>query len=291
MNSHREGLLSVHSSVLIFGLTALFSKLISLSAIEITFLRSIFAVLTIAIFIKFIKESLLLKHRKDYLIALLLGSLLCIHWVTYFHSMQISSIAIGIISLYTYPVITVFLEPLFHGEKPHVKDIISAIVVLFGIYLLVPELTIDNKTTQGVLWGVLSAFLFALRNIIQRRHFNAYPARHALLYQGAFVVLLLLPFSAKVIVEVSQQQWLLLILLGIFFTALPHTLFANSLLHLKAKTVGLIACMQVVYGTLFAALFLAELPDWKTVVGGVIVVSAAAYETISTVKQKSVKAA
>ena len=291
MNSHREGLLSVHSSVLIFGLTALFSKLISLSAIEITFLRSIFAVLTIAIFIKFIKESLLLKHRKDYLIALLLGSLLCIHWVTYFHSMQISSIAIGIISLYTYPVITVFLEPLFHGEKPHVKDIISAIVVLFGIYLLVPELTIDNKTTQGVLWGVLSAFLFALRNIIQRRHFNAYPARHALLYQGAFVVLLLLPFSAKVIVEVNQQQWLLLILLGIFFTALPHTLFANSLLHLKAKTVGLIACMQVVYGTLFAALFLAELPDWKTVVGGVIVVSAAAYETISTVKQKSVKAA
>ena len=291
MNSHREGLLSVHSSVLIFGLTALFSKLISLSAIEITFLRSIFAVLTIAIFIKFIKESLLLKHRKDYLIALLLGSLLCIHWVTYFHSMQISSIAIGIISLYTYPVITVFLEPLFHGEKPHVKDIISAIVVLFGIYLLVPELTIDNKTTQGVLWGVLSAFLFALRNIIQRRHFNAYPARHALLYQGAFVVLLLLPFSAKVIVEVSQQQWLLLILLGIFFTALPHTLFANSLLHLKAKTVGLIACMQVVYGTLFAALFLAELPDWKTVVGGLIVVSAAAYETISSVKQKSVKAA
>jgi len=290
MNSHREGLLSVHSSVLIFGLTALFSKLISLSAIEITFLRSIFAVLAIAFFIKFIKESLLLKSSKDYSITFLLGSLLCIHWVTYFHAMQISSIAIGIISLYTYPVITVFLEPLFHGEKPHVKDIISAFVVLFGIFLLVPELTFDNQTTQGVLWGVFSAFLFALRNIIQRRHFSAYPSRHALLYQGLFVVLLLLPFAGNMVAEVSQQQWLLLILLGIFFTALPHTLFANSLLHLKAKTVGLIGCMQVVYGTLFAALFLAELPDWKTVFGGIIVVSAAAYETISTVKQKSGKA-
>ncbi|MCP4076662.1 MAG: hypothetical protein GY744_10815 [Gammaproteobacteria bacterium] len=58
--------------------------------------------------------------------------------------MQVSSIAIGIISLYTYPVITVFPEPLFHGEKPHVKDIICAIVISFGIYLLVQELTIDN---------------------------------------------------------------------------------------------------------------------------------------------------
>ena len=287
MNSHREGLLSVHTSVLIFGLTALFSKLISLSAVEITLLRSIFAVLVIALYIKYLKESLLLKHRNDYLIALLLGTFLCIHWVTYFHSMQISSVAIGIISLYTYPVITVFLEPLFHGEKPHVKDIISAIVVLFGIYLLVPELTIDNQTTQGVLWGVFSAFLFAMRNIIHRRHFKAYPARHALLYQGLFVILLLLPFTGSIVMEVNQQQWLLLILLGIFFTALPHTLFANSLLHLKAKTVGLIGCMQVVYGTLFAALFLAELPDLKTVSGGLIVISAAAYETISTVKQKA----
>ncbi len=76
--------------------------------------------------------------------------------------MQVSSVAIGIISLYSYPVITFFLEPLFHGERPHIKDIISAIVVLFGIYLLVPELSIDNNTTQGILWGVLSAFFIFL---------------------------------------------------------------------------------------------------------------------------------
>ena len=45
MTSHREGLLSVHAAVLIFGLTALFSKIISLTAIEITLIRSIFSAL------------------------------------------------------------------------------------------------------------------------------------------------------------------------------------------------------------------------------------------------------
>lgn len=287
MTSHREGLLSVHASVFIFGLTALFSKLISLTAIEITLLRSIFAAMAIALYIVWLKESLLLNKKRDYFIAILLGFFLGTHWVTYFHAMQVSSVAIGIIALYTYPVITVFLEPFFHGERPNVKDIISALVVLSGIYFLVPEFAIDNQTTQGVFWGVLSAFLFAMRNIIHGRYFKSYPARHALLYQTLAIVLLLLSFSSPVIIEVNSQQWVQLILLGIFFTALPHTLFANSLLHLKAKTVGLIACMQVVYGTLFAALFLTELPDLKTIAGGLIVISAAAYETMTSGTQKT----
>ena len=287
MTHHREGLLSVHAAVLIFGLTALFSKLVSLSAIEITLLRSIFAVLAIAIYIKSRKESLQLKNKHDYLIAILLGFFLGSHWVTYFHAMQVSSIAVGIIALYTYPVITVFIEPFFHGERPHIKDVISAFVVLFGIYLLVPEFTIDNQTTQGVFWGILSAFLFAMRNIIHGRYFKAYPARHALFYQTLVIIILLLPFTGGIIADVTNQQRLMLILLGIFFTALPHTLFANSLLFLKAKTVGLIGCMQVVYGTLFAALFLAEHPDWKTITGGLIVISAAVYETITSINQST----
>lgn len=286
MKKHTEGLWSVHAAVLIFGLTALFSKLIALTAVEITLLRSIFAIAAIGIYIKYLNESLKLANNRDYLIAFLLGFFLATHWVTYFHAMQVSSIAIGIISLYTYPVITVFLEPLFHGEQPHIKDILSAIVVLFGIYLLVPEFSIDNQTATGVFWGVLSAFLFATRNIIHGHYFKAYPARHALFYQTIAVVILLTPFSAGVIAEVSQIQWLQLIILGIFFTALPHTLFANSLLHLKAKTASLVGCMQVVYGTLFAALFLTEIPDWRTITGGLIVISAAAYETITSGKDK-----
>ena len=289
MKNHKEGLLSVHAAILIFGLTALFAKLIHLDAIEITLLRSVFAIIAIGLYIKYLKESLRLRTRRDYLIAFGLGFFLATHWVTYFHSMQVSSVAIGIISLYTYPVMTVFIEPVFHGQRPQLKDILSALVVLFGIYLLVPAFSLDNQTTQGVLWGVLSAFLFALRNILQGRYFSTYPARHALFYQTLSVMLILLPFAGGVIPAVSSTQWLQLLMLGVFFTALPHTLFANSLLHLSAKTVSLIGCMQVVYGAMFAAIFLAEWPTWSTVAGGLIVISAAAYETLSSGKPQVLK--
>jgi len=277
-NSH-DSLLAVHTAVLIFGLTALFSKIISLSALEITMLRSVFALGVIFVVFLWQKKSLLLNNRNDYLIAILLGLFLALHWVTYFYAMQVSTIAVGVISLFTFPIITVFLEPLFHGDKPHLKDIISAMLVLFGIYLLIPEFSLNNETTLGMLWGVLSALLFSLRNIIQGHYFKSYSARHSLFYQTLVSIIILIPFSYSVIPTVTTIQWGQLLILGIFFTALPHILFSFSLLKLKAKTVSLVACIQVVYATLFAAIILNEWPTISIALGGTIIVLTAMYET------------
>jgi drug/metabolite transporter (DMT)-like permease len=280
MHHSREGLLSVHAAVLIFSFTALFSKLVSLPALEITFYRSVFACLAIAVYMAYTKQSYRLGSKRDYMMAGLLGSLLAIHWVTYFHAMQVSTVAVGVIALYTYPVITVFLEPLFHGETPHIADIISSIAVLFGIYLIVPEFSLDNSTLVGVLFGVFSALMMSLRNIMQRRYFSAYKASHSLFYQTLVVMLVLVVFIDTDISAIESSQWWLLLLLGIVFTALPHTLFANGLLHLKAKTASLIACVQVVYAAIFAAVILGEWLTWNVVAGGLIVVSAAMYESL-----------
>jgi len=254
--------------------------------LEITLLRSLFAVLALWIVMRWQSEPLGLRTRRDYIIVLLLGVLLAGHWVTYFHAMQVSSIAVGVIALFTFPVMTVFLEPFFHGERPHLIDIFSALAVLFGIYLLVPEFNLDDITTQGVLWGTLSAFLFALRNIIQGRYFSTYPAKQALMYQILITIVVLIPFGSAVMPQVSPVQWGQLLLLGVIFTALPHTLFAFSLRHFKAKTASLVACLQVVYAMLFAAVVLGEWPVMTTIIGGFIVVSAATFETYITGRRR-----
>ncbi len=280
MQHSREGLLAVHAAVLIFGFTALFSRLISLSALDITFYRSIFAFMAIAVYMAYKQQSYQLKNKNDYLMAGLLGTLLATHWVSYFYAMQTSSVAIGVIALYTYPVITVFLEPLFHGERPHIVDVASSIAVLFGIYLIVPDFSLDNTTMIGVTAGVFSALMLSLRNIIQRRYFSTYSASKALFYQTLVVVLILSAFIDSGFEEVESRQWWLLLLLGIVFTALPHTLLAHGLIHLKAKTAGLISCVQVIYAAIFAALLLGEWLTWNVVAGGLIVVSAAMYESL-----------
>ena len=132
----------------------------------------------------------------------------------------------------------------------------------------------------GVLAGVFSAFMISLRNIMQRRYFSTYPASHALFYQAVVVVLVLFFFTNRAVENIGKDEWWLLLLLGVAFTALPHTLFAHGLRYLKAKTASLIACVQVVYAAIFATLFLGEVLSLNVIVGGMIVVSAAMFESL-----------
>ena len=112
MNTKQQSLLYLHSAVLLFGGTALFSKLISLPALDITVYRTAVAAIVLFIVLSLQKQKITLSSVKDYGIAILLGAVVGIHWVTYFAGMQMAGVTIGIIAFFTYPVITVFLEPL-----------------------------------------------------------------------------------------------------------------------------------------------------------------------------------
>ena len=42
-------------------------------------------------------------------------------------------------------------------------------MVLLGIYILAPEFNLENSDIKGLLFGLLSALFFALRNIISKQ--------------------------------------------------------------------------------------------------------------------------
>jgi len=282
MDPVKKSLISLHVTVMLLGGTALFSQLISLNSIDITFGRSLFACLLLFAFVKLSGESFALDNRKDYLIGAGLGGIMAVHWVTYFMAMQYAGVSVGMIALFTFPVITVLLEPYFETIKIVWQDIVSALVVIIGIFLIVPDVSLENDITLGVLIGVLSAFLYAIRNLLHRKHFSHYSGSKAMAYQTLIICPCLIFFvSDNFTVMSSQNMWLLLIL-GTFFTALPHAMVANALKHLRAKTFSLVACMQPFYGIVFAIIMLNEQPTWQTLLGGILVISAAIYETVNT---------
>lgn len=273
------GLVELHLAVLLFGGTALFSKLIPLSALDITVFRCAIAALVLALIVKASRAQLRLSCAKDYAIALLLGVIVSLHWVTYFASMQMSSVAIGMIAFFTYPVMTVLVEPLVNGTRLKLQDVICGIAVLSGVWLLIPEANLGNDVTLGILVGVLSAALFTARNLLHKRYFASYSGPQAMFYQTAVAVLFLGSFVESKPLELSIDVWQLLLLLGVIFTAMPHALFTSALRHLSAKTVGLVSCLQPLYGTVLALLLLGESPSSATLLGGLLVVSTAVFET------------
>lgn len=282
MTPVRKSLISLHVAVVLLGVTALFSKLIPMNATDITFGRSIIAFSVLMIVMKFQGVNLRLGSLRDYGVACLLGIIMAVHWVTYFAAMQYAGISVGMISLFTFPVITVLLEPLFEKVRIAFQDIVSAIVVFLGIYLIVPEASLSNNVTLGIVVGVSSALLYSMRNLIMRRYFSHYTGAQAMTYQTLVICLCLVFFSSSAVFEASNQTYMLLIILGTICTAAPHTMIASSLRHLRAKTFSLIACTQPLYGVGLAIILLDEQPNWKTLLGGAMIISAAIYETIRT---------
>ncbi|MBS3798455.1 DMT family transporter [Pseudoalteromonas sp. BDTF-M6] len=285
MNSHKQSLIYLHIAVLLFGGTALFAKLIHLSALDITVYRTAVAAGALALLLGFQGQRIRLNSRKDYAIALGLGMIVGIHWVTYFAGMQLAGITIGIIAFFSYPVLTVLIEPLFHRQWPSAKDIVSALVVSMGIYLLVPEADLGNDVTLGIVTGVFSALCFALRNIFQKRYFTHYSGPQTMFYQTLVAALMLCAFVEVPVAAIPERDLALLLLVAVIFTAAPHALFAASLRGLSATTAGLISCLQPLYATILAFMLLQERPDMATLIGGLMIVSAALFETWSVSRQ------
>ena len=151
MDAVKKSLISLHLTVVLLGGTALFSRLVPLSASDITLVRSVFACIALFAFLKLAKNKIKLNSRKDYGVALGLGLLMALHWVTYFAAMQYAGVSVGMIALFTFPVITVLIEPFFERVRLVWQDILSTLTVIIGVYLIVPETSLENDITLGII--------------------------------------------------------------------------------------------------------------------------------------------
>jgi len=286
MTDTHKGLLSLYLAISLLAGMGLFAKMIEASALDIIAFRSWIALLTLGLVILVTKHSFRMRSGRDYLVVGLLGILLGTHWITFFHAMRISTVVVGMTALYTYPVITVFIEALFRGKQLQRGDVLCSIVVFAGIYIMAPINELDGNIFMGAAWGVFSAVLFALRNVVQRQFLSGYSSQVVIFYQVLVTALMLLPFVESDVRTISPDSLWSLLLLGSVFTAVPHTLIATSLRYLKAKTVGFIGCLQPVLGAMLAAFVLGEALNFTTVLGAALVLAAASYESILTRKQK-----
>ncbi len=259
------------------GGTGLFAKVITLPAAEIISLRCLVAALTLLLFVKFTGASLALERRADLGWILLMGVIIAVHWIAFFTSIQISTVAIGVISVFTFPAMTVLMEPWFFHEPIDRRNLVVALIVFGGVYIAIPGGFSGGRTALGASWGILSAFFYALRNILYRKHLSRYPSSAMMFYQVAVAAIVLLPFLSPDIDLRTDHRWLYIVILGVIFTAVSHTIFIDSLRMIKASTAGMINSLEPIYGIILAAVLLAEMPEVKTVAGALVVVAAAFY--------------
>ena len=278
--SFNRNIIYLHIAVMLFGLAGVAAQFVEIPAVLVALGRVVCSSLLLLIIAIVKKESLRLNSGKDYCMIILTGAVMAIHWTTFFQSVQVSTVAIGTITFSTFPLFLTFIEPIVFHEKLRSQSVLSAILLLIGVMITIPEFSMENHTTIGIIWGMVSSLSYAVLTLANRYFSPRYPARTVCLYEQGSAAIVLLP--ALFLVE---TRWRPLDLAGIAFvgficTAFAHSLYVSAQKSVRAQTAGIISGMETVYGILYALLFLGEVPTIRELAGGIVILGVAMYSSI-----------
>ena len=278
--SFNRNIIYLHVAVMLFGLAGVAAQFVEIPAVLVALGRVVCSSLLLLIIAIVKKESLKLNSGKDYCMIILTGAVMAIHWTTFFQSVQVSTVAIGTITFSTFPLFLTFIEPIVFHEKLRSQSVLSAILLLIGVMITIPEFSMENHTTIGIIWGMVSSLSYAVLTLANRYFSPRYPARTVCLYEQGSAAIVLLPALFLV-----KTTWRPLDLAGIAFvgficTAFAHSLYVSAQKSVRAQTAGIISGMETVYGILYALLFLGEVPSIRELAGGIVILGVAMYSSI-----------
>tara|TARA_B100000035_G_C21017522_1_gene562616 strand:+ start:1264 stop:2124 length:861 start_codon:yes stop_codon:yes gene_type:complete len=274
-----KNLVQLNFAVLIISTSGTLGRYIDLSVPVIIFLRAFIGGSFLYIFCKWKKLSFKI-NVKDYKTIFFSGVLMGMHWITYFISLKLSSVAIGMLSVFTYPIITSFLEPIMLNSKFKKSNLLLGLMVLVGIYFLAPEISMKNDQFIAVGFGVFSALCYSIRNIYMKAKSSEYEGSILMVYQLIIVSVLLSPVFYFYDVNGLGASLPAILILALLTTAIGHTLFVYSFRNFSISAASIISGVQPIYGIIIGMIVLGEYPGVRTIIGGAVILGTVLIESV-----------
>ena len=273
-NQKLLALFAAHSSAFFFGTSAVFGVLVKADAIQIVFYRCLFCALSLFFIFKMTNKKLVTDTTHLKMFALN-GVLLGGHWFSFFLSVKLGGAAIAALSYMVFPIFLVFLEPLFYRTAFKLIKLPLSLFTLLGVFLIVPNFSLENDVFLGTMAGVLSGLLFALLAIWNRKLTQKFSPFLLNFWQTAFGALFTAPFLFYSTFPATAHDLMWLLVLGVICTAGSHGLFIFGLRHVSVHSAGIIVSMEGIYTMIFAYFFLQENITLRMLAGGMIILLSA----------------
>ena len=282
-NSSLINLLQLNFAVLLISTSGALGRFIELPVPLIIALRACLGAIPLILFCKFKKFSFNIQ-KKDRSTIIISSILMGTHWIAYFISLKLSNVAVGMLSVFTYPVITAFLEPILLKNKFKKSNLILGLMVLVGIYFLVPEFSLENDYFKAIGFGVFSALCYSIRNIFMKQKASEYEGSILMVYQLIIISILLAPVFFVYDMKGLEASIPALLILAFLTTATGHTLFIYSFRNFTISTASIISSIQPVYGIIIGMIILGEYPLLNTIFGGILILGTVMIESIRSFK-------
>jgi drug/metabolite transporter (DMT)-like permease len=277
--SHFTHILEINLAMIFISTSGALGRYVDLPVPVTIGFRALLAFFLLWIFCSWKRIPLQVK-KVDIVRIIFSGVLMATHWVTYFYALKWSNVAIGMLTLFTYPIITALLEPLVLRTKFQTVHVLLSAFVMVGIYFLSPKFDLSSNYTLAILIGLFSALAYSLRNLLLKGKVSQYNGTTLMVYQTGITAFVLLPFLAYANFGQVVDQWQGLLALALVTTAIGHTLFLNTFRFFSMTTVSILSSIQPLYGILIGAILLSEIPDAKTILGGAFILGSVVIESV-----------
>jgi drug/metabolite transporter (DMT)-like permease len=192
----------------------------------------------------------------------------------------VSLIDVGVATVlnYTAPAwAVVFAWPLL-GERFNRRKGLALLLTGAGVALIVRifDAQFLSLNMVGLLWGMGSGVTYGLYGIFGRRALKRYSSWTVITYAFAAGALFLLATQTPSRIGSAFTQRgaaLWLVILALLPTLGGYALYTFGLRYLEATVATILATIEPVMATLWAALFLGESLTWPQIVGGGLVIA------------------
>lgn len=267
-SAHAPPLLFVLAAALLWSTGGLFIKWTSLSGLELSFCRSFFAFITVAIVTR--HEGFGLNGLTA--VASVLYAVLLILFVM---ATKETTAANAIFLQYTAPVYLLILEPLIYKETFRRRDLVTVLVCIGGMALFfVGQLRPQDVT--GNLFALASGLCFALY-FLSLRHPKAREVNRAssVIYGNILAVILTAPWGLAAVPNMNLHDTLSVAYLGVVQLGVAYALFTVAMARgVRSLDAGIICYIEPVLNPVWVFLVLGEQPARWALLGGAIIIVA-----------------
>jgi len=259
--------------VISFAFGAILIRYSSAPSLAIAFYRLLFAAILMALFGLIKLDALTKLNRIDFIVLILNGLVLAIHFALWISSLNFTTVAASVILVDTSPFFATFFAYLFLKEKVERRFIIGLLLCFVGaILILGTDISLGNIYGDILALGgaVLAGFYFYVgRNVRSRIDFIPY-VTYVYGFSALFLFLFMLAYNVP-FTGYTETDFLIFLLLAIGPSCLGHNSYNYSLKYMKTSNVSATVYGEAFGSTLLAVLLFNETPSYLVIIGGALI--------------------
>jgi len=269
------GVLAVTSS-------AILVKYSTADAGVIAFYRLFFTtIIMLPIFLAARKKAKMRMLKKDLLFSISSGALLAFHFILWFESLDLTSVASSTVLVTLQPVFAFAGSYFIFREPLSLKAIVCAAFSIFGSILISwGDFFISGKALYGDVLALVSClFVTAYMMIGQyvRKRADVVPYTFIVYLASTVVLFFYVLFAGEAFYPYSARNWICFLLLAVLPTLAGHSVFSWVIKWISASVVSVAILFEPVGAAILAYLLFGEKISWFQAIGGIIILLSIAY--------------